>query len=95
MLKNVTEPDTQDSYLENHLDVWISPMPSTGSIRTRPRTAGVVFYDEVCGFYLDRPYLWGNAGHSSYIPYDQMKNGNDLTAWMLKNRHHLRADQLE
>ena len=47
-----------------------------------PRGAGVVLYEDVHGFYLDRPYLWGNGEHSSFIPYGtELRTGRDLTAW--------------
>jgi hypothetical protein len=48
-----------------------------------PKNVGVVLYEEVRGFYLDRPYLWGNRGHSLYIPYDRMRTGRDLADWFL------------
>ena len=79
VLKNVSEPDSRSDYLTRRLDVyaamdWIN--------RNTPPSAGVVLYDEPRGFYLDRPYLWGNREHSAYIPYDQMKDGIELTAWL-------------
>ncbi|MCX6381260.1 MAG: hypothetical protein NT023_17600 [Armatimonadetes bacterium] len=42
---------------------------------------GVVLYEETRGFYLNRPYLWGNGEHSSYIPYTEMRDGADLARW--------------
>jgi 4-amino-4-deoxy-L-arabinose transferase-like glycosyltransferase len=82
VLKSAAEPDTRADYLYRRLDVyaamdWINHSTAT--------TDGVVLYDEARGFYLDRPYLWGNRDHSAYIPYDQMKDGNDLTVWL--HRH--------
>ncbi len=79
VLKNATEPDTHDDYLNRRLDVyaamdWIN--------RNTPPSEGVVLYDEPRGFYLDRPYIWGNREHSSYIPYDKMKDGIELTSWL-------------
>ena len=47
-----------------------------------PASAGVVLYEDVHGFYLDRPYLWGNREHSAYIPYDHMNDGADLSHWL-------------
>ncbi len=35
----------------------------------------VALYDEVFGFLLDVPYMWANPGHSTVIPYDEMKDG--------------------
>lgn len=49
-----------------------------------PKDAGVVLYDETKTFYLQRPYLWGNREHSSYIPYDSMPDGHALTDWFRK-----------
>ncbi len=46
-------------------------------------TDGVILYEDVLGFYLDRPYLWGNGEHSSYIPYREMTSGMDLTRWLI------------
>ncbi len=45
-------------------------------------TSGVIIYDDARGYYLDRPYLWGNGEHSAYIPYKSMKSGSDLTKWL-------------
>lgn len=50
-----------------------------------PANAGVVLYDEPHGYYLDRRYLWGNDGHSLYIPYGQFHRSSDLTEWL--HRH--------
>lgn len=38
----------------------------------------VALYDEVFGYYLDKPYFWANPGHSTQVPYDSMKSGADL-----------------
>ena len=48
-----------------------------------PKEAGVALYEETRGFYLDRPYLWANQQHSSYIPYETLRDGQELSAWML------------
>lgn len=45
------------------------------------KNAGVVLFDDVFGYNLNRPYLWGDRGHSSYIPYDSLRSGRDLTSW--------------
>ncbi len=57
--------------------IWIN--------QNTPKEAGVVLYDDVRGFYLDRPYLWGNAGHSSYIPYNRFTSGDALTEWLMRH----------
>ncbi|MFN7162771.1 MAG: hypothetical protein ACK4NB_06875, partial [Fimbriimonadales bacterium] len=43
---------------------------------------GVILLDETRGYYLNRPYLWGNAGHHRLIPYETMRTGADLAQWM-------------
>src|SRR5205807_2104896 len=50
--------------------------------REATERGGVILFEDVHGFYIDRPYLWGNGEHSTYIPYNQMKSGHDLTAWL-------------
>lgn len=48
---------------------------------------GVILYEETRGFYLNRPYLWGNGEHSSYIPYTtEMADGAALAKWFRKNK---------
>ncbi|HLJ56288.1 MAG TPA: hypothetical protein VKT77_14705 [Chthonomonadaceae bacterium] len=47
-----------------------------------PPGAGVVLYEDVLGFNLDRPYIWGNREHSSWIPYERLHSGAELSAWL-------------
>jgi hypothetical protein len=35
----------------------------------------VALYDEVFGFFLDKPYFWANPGHSTRIPYETLMGG--------------------
>jgi len=44
---------------------------------------GVVLFEESRGFYLDRPYLWGNANHSLFIPYRRFASGEEMVDWFL------------
>ncbi len=44
----------------------------------------VALYDETFGFLLDVPYMWANPGHSTEIPYDDMKTGQDFADGMKK-----------
>ncbi len=48
------------------------------TINALPDVSGIVLYDEVFGYFLDKPYIWGNPGHSTRIPYDSCKSGADL-----------------
>ena len=50
--------------------------------KTTPKGAGIALYEENRGFYLDRPYLWANLQHASYIPYETLRDGSELTQWM-------------
>lgn len=50
-----------------------------------PQNAGVVLFEETRGFYLDRPYLWGNYFHSRYIPYEQFRTAHDMVDWFLSH----------
>jgi len=79
VLKNATEPDSWEEFKRRRL---VTYRPIEWINLNTPKSAGVVLYDEVRGFYLDRPYLWGNGEHSSYIPYSTMQNGMDLTSWL-------------
>jgi hypothetical protein len=78
-LSILTQPDGTARMLSQRLDLydvcrWVNSYTPTDS--------KLVLYDETRGFYLDREYIWGNGEHSAYIPYDRMRSGRDLTAWM-------------
>lgn len=47
-----------------------------------PPQAKLVFYGNPLGFYCDRPYLWGEAGHSAFIPYGSFRSAEDLRRWL-------------
>jgi len=65
-----------------YLDANEPTYPAMEFINTRlPRSAKLVFYGNPLGFYCDRPYLWGEALHSAYVPYAQMHSAADLRAW--------------
>lgn len=79
------QPDATDAFLRSHLDIynaiqWINA-------HSRP-SEGVILYEETRGFYLDRPYLWGNGLHSAYIPYDRLSTGRELTQWLRQHSIH-------
>jgi len=38
----------------------------------------IAFYDEVLGYYFDKPYVWANPGHHTLIPYDRLHSGREL-----------------
>lgn len=66
------------AFLRSHLDdyeaiEWLN--------HHDPATGGVVIYEDTRGFYLNRPYIWGNSEHSLYIPYSTMADGHELEQW--------------
>ena len=46
--------------------------------RQLPVGTKVVFYGNPFGFYCDKPYFWGDAQHSTFIPYDTFRNANEM-----------------
>lgn len=78
-LTDLTQPDTRDTRLKHGLDIYSAIEWINGNT---PTNAGVILYDETRGFYLNRPYLWGNGEHSAYIPYDTLHDAAALTAWL-------------
>jgi hypothetical protein len=74
-------PNARETYLERTVNVY----PAEEWINNNtPKNAGVILFEETRGFFLKRPYLWGNGGHSLYIPYDAFRNGRDMTNWFLQ-----------
>jgi 4-amino-4-deoxy-L-arabinose transferase-like glycosyltransferase len=43
-----------------------------------PESAKVILLGEPLGFYCDRPYFYGEAGHSTLIPYQDLHSAADL-----------------
>ncbi|MGV3615876.1 MAG: ArnT family glycosyltransferase [Fimbriimonas sp.] len=42
----------------------------------------VALYDELFGYLLDVPYFWANPSHTTFIPYDDMKSGEEYVRKM-------------
>ncbi|MEP6756484.1 MAG: glycosyltransferase family 39 protein [Chthonomonadales bacterium] len=78
------DPDAQLKYLTN-LNIYSASKWLNESTDTNE---GVVLYEEARGYYLKRPYLWGNALHSLYIPYSTMKNGREMVDWFMDHGIH-------
>ncbi|MFN3689669.1 MAG: ArnT family glycosyltransferase [Fimbriimonadales bacterium] len=74
----------RDAYLSRRLSIY--PAIQYLNTQTEPH-AGVILLDETRGYYLNRRYLWGNAGHHRLIPYDSMRTGDDLAQWMYQHRY--------
>ncbi len=78
LFANLAQPQAWDMDLRRHFDAydaeqWIN--------QNTPPSAGIALVDETRGFYLDRLYVWANQQHSSYIPYETLQNGAELTVW--------------
>jgi len=59
--------------------------PAMNYINTQlPKSSKIVFYGNPMGFYCDRSYFWGDAQHSTLIPYTQFKSADDLRANLQK-----------
>jgi hypothetical protein len=84
-LNQALHPEAQEPWLSRRLDVYDAEKYINHHAKPDD---GVVLYEETRGLYLDRPYLWGNDLHSSYIPYDTFRDGADVTSWM--NTHGIR-----
>lgn len=75
-----TDPEEREKRLSREVNVydscqWIN--------RIAGPNEGVVLFEETRGFWLDRPYLWGNSPHSLYIRYDTFKDGRAMADWFL------------
>lgn len=85
-LLNETQLRPQLSVLLGQVDrdaYQVAAVPFAGFARTmndRSDVVKVALYDEVFGYFLNKPYVWANPGHSTLLGYEQMSNGNDLAA---------------
>ena len=72
---------SRDSYIEHNFAAY----PATQYINSQlPPNAKVVFYGNPLGFYCNKPYLWGDAQHSTFIPYEHFQSADDLRAYLQK-----------
>lgn len=75
-----TNAEAREQYLTRRINVYAAEQWIN---RNTPPDAGVILFEETRGFFLDRPYLWGNSLHSLYIPYHQFANGEEMVDWFL------------
>ncbi|BDI31424.1 hypothetical protein CCAX7_34750 [Capsulimonas corticalis] len=69
---------SNDAYIASGFGAY----PALQYVNTQlPSNAKIVFYGNPFGYYCDRPYLWGEAGHSTYIPYSTFQSKDDLLRW--------------
>lgn len=76
-----TDTEARHVYLTHSVNSYISM--EWLNRNTKPNE-GVILYEETRGFYLQRPYLWGNAGHSLYIPYSDFQTGRQMAEWFVR-----------
>lgn len=70
---------SRDSYIAR----GFGPYPAMQFINTQlPKNARVIMYGNPLGFYCDRPYLWGDAMHGTYIPYAAFRSADDLRTYL-------------
>jgi len=72
---------TPDDYITR----GFRPFPAMQFINTQlPANSKIVMYGNPLGFYCDKPYLWGEPTHGTYIPYDTFHSADDLRAYLHK-----------
>ena len=73
--------ESRDDYIQHNF----GPYSAMQYLNTQlPAGSKIVMYGNPLGFYCDKPYLWGDAIHGSYIPYDTFHSANDLKAYLHK-----------
>ena len=73
--------ESRDDYITRNF----SPYSAMQFINTQlPAGSKIVMYGNPLGFYSDRPYLWGDAIHGTYIPYSAFHSAGDLKAYLHK-----------
>lgn len=50
------------------------------AINSKAGVKRVALYDEVFGYFLDKPYMWANPGHGTMIPYQKLNTGAEFVA---------------
>ena len=68
-----------DEYLTRYMSSF---WPAAKVINDLPEGSKFALYDEVFGFYLDKPYFWANPGHSMLIPYESLETGEQYAEAM-------------
>ncbi|MGI4791706.1 MAG: ArnT family glycosyltransferase [Janthinobacterium lividum] len=72
---------SQDDYIAH----GFGPYPAMQFINTQlPKNVKIVMYGNPLGLYCNRPYLWGDAVHGTYIPYDTFHSADDLRTYLHK-----------
>jgi len=75
-----TNMKAREEYLRGRVNVYAAEQWIN---HNTPPEAGVILFEETRGFFLERPYLWGNSLHSLYIPYHRFADGEEMVEWFL------------
>jgi len=71
--------ESRDDYLTKTLDVYRVEQKANA---IASQGGKIVLFGDTRGFYLDRPYFWGDASHNAIIPYDRLGSPADLARWL-------------
>ena len=72
---------SRGDYLERNF----SQYPAMQFLNTQlPANTKTVLYGCPLGFYSDKPYVWGDPMHGTYIPYETFHSADDLRAYYHK-----------
>lgn len=64
---------------EEYITRGFAAYPAMQFINTQlPARSKIVFYGNPLGYYCDKPYLWGDQQHSTYIPYSSFQTAEDF-----------------
>jgi len=75
---------TAEQYLSGPPSTHLAFYEAAQEINKDVKDGKIALFDEVFGYALDVPYMWANPPHSTLIPYDAMKNGDDFVREMKK-----------
>jgi hypothetical protein len=73
---------------ETYLTGWFRSYGAIEYLNNLPRGTRVVFYGEPLGYYCNQPYMWGEQGHSTLIPYDTLTSPEAIREYMLDHNVH-------
>ena len=68
---------------EAYMTRGFPPYPAMQYVNTDlPANAKLVFYGNPLGFYCDKPYVWGEPSHGTFIPYATFHSAEDLRQFL-------------
>ncbi|MHB0912975.1 MAG: hypothetical protein ACYC2Y_05975 [Armatimonadota bacterium] len=68
-----------DEYLSANLEIY-----DAEEYLNRSAAGKTVLLDEVRGFYLDRPYIWGSPNHNAMVPWRTFHDGTEMVTWFVE-----------